>query len=102
MKLKTIRDLDPVGKRVLVRVDFNVPFDDDGGVSNARRIRATLPTLEHCLDAGARLILMTHIGRPGGEPDDKLRTGRVAGPLRDVLNGKPVETVIGREDITIA
>jgi len=91
---QTIRDLDLAGKRVLVRVDFNVPQTKDGGVSDDRRIRAALPTLKYALDHGAGLILVSHLGRPTGDPatDGPFRLDKVAERLQELI-GKPVTKV---------
>ncbi len=94
MAKQTIRDLDLNGKKVLVRVDFNVPQTSDGAVSDDRRIRAALPTLNYALSQGASLILVSHLGRPTGDPatDAPFRLDRVAERLAKVL-GRPVKKV---------
>jgi len=85
---KTIRDVDVRGKRVLVREDFNVPLDDDR-IADDRRIREALPTIAALRDAGARIILASHLGRPKGKVDEGLRLDGVAQRLTDLL-GIPV------------
>jgi phosphoglycerate kinase len=91
---QTIRDLDLSGRKVLVRVDFNVPLTKDGAVSDDRRIRAALPTLNHALEHGASLVLVSHLGRPSGNPaeDAPFRMDRVAARLQEIL-GRPVTKV---------
>src|SRR5690348_7993469 len=95
MAKKTLADLpDLRGKRVLVRVDFNVPLDAAGNVTNDRRIRAALPTLRAILDAGASAIVMSHLGRPKGDPkkDGAFTMDKVANRLAELL-GRPVRKV---------
>jgi phosphoglycerate kinase len=88
---KTIRDISLAGQRVLMRVDFNVPLTRKGRVQDDRRIREAVPTIQVALDAGASVILMSHLGRPSGDPDkDKhLQMDPVAARLADLLQ-RPV------------
>jgi phosphoglycerate kinase len=86
---KTVRDVDLSGKRVLMRVDFNVPMDNDQNITDDSRIQAALPTIKHCLDQGASLILMSHLGRPKEGPDPKFSLAPAAKRLGELL-GKDV------------
>ena len=86
MKKKTIRDIDVTGKRVFVRVDYNVPMDSDtGAILDDRRIRATLPTLEYLREQGAKVILGSHLGRPKGQAAPKLSLKPVAQRLGELV-----------------
>jgi len=84
-----IEDLPLVGRRVLMRVDFNVPVKD-GKVENDKRLRASLPSIRYVLDQGASLVLMSHLGRPDGQKQAKYSLAPVAGKLSELL-GRPVE-----------
>jgi phosphoglycerate kinase len=99
--MRTLRDLDDIkGKRVLVRVDFNVPLDGDGKVTDDTRIRGTLPTLRELIRLGARLVLVSHLGRPEGY-DPKYSMAPVAKRLSELI-GIPVKLAPGvvGDDVT--
>lgn len=91
MNKKTIEDIDVSGKRVLVRVDFNVPQDETGAITDDTRIREALPTIQYLIDHNAKIILVSHLGRPKGFTDS-LRMDPVAKRLSELL-GKPVQKV---------
>ena len=89
-KFKTIRDLPLAGKRVLMRVDFNVPQDKStGAITNNQRIVAALPTIKYALEQGASVVLMSHLGRPDGQRQEKFSLKPVAAELEKLL-GRPV------------
>ncbi len=91
---KTVDDIDVAQKRVLVRLDLNVPLDSSQRITDDRRIRAALPTIQRLMDDGGRLILMSHLGRPKGGADDraKFSLAPVANRLRELI-GRKVEFV---------
>lgn len=89
MNKKTVKDIDIKGKRVLMRVDFNVPMAD-GKVTDDKRIRAALPTIQYILDQGASLVLMSHLGRPKSAPDLTFSL-RAASEVLSTLLNRPVE-----------
>ena len=83
---RSIRDLDVQGKTVLVRVDYNVPLDNEGHVGDATRIVATLPTINYLRENGAKTILMAHFGRPKGKPVEKYSLRPVADYLHTLID----------------
>lgn len=89
MNKKTVKDIDVKGKRVLMRVDFNVPMVD-GKVTDDKRIRAALPTIQYILDQGASLVLMSHLGRPKSASDSTFSL-RAASEVLSTLLNRPVE-----------
>jgi phosphoglycerate kinase len=93
MNKKTVRDLTAEqirGRRALVRVDFNVPLDDQLNVTDDTRIRAALPTLELLLDGGARVVLLSHLGRPKGRPEAKYSLAPLTRRLEELVPGRKV------------
>ncbi|MFH1479573.1 MAG: phosphoglycerate kinase [Candidatus Omnitrophota bacterium] len=91
MNKKTIRDIDIKGKRVLMRVDFNIPLDKDLAIDDDTRIMAALPTIKYAIDNGARLILMSHLGRPKGKVDESMRLTPAADRLSELLGKKVIK-----------
>ncbi len=96
---KTVEDVDVSGKRVLVRVDFNVPLDEQRNITDDRRIREALPTIRYLREKGAIVILMSHLGRPKGKVVDELRLDPVAKRLSELLGVevKKLDDCIGPE-----
>jgi len=93
MAKQTVEDIkDLSGKKVLVRVDFNVPLDDKQNITDDTRIRAAVPTIKYLSDKGAKVILVSHLGRPKSGPDDKLRLAPCAKRLSELIK-KPVASV---------
>ena len=88
-KIKTIKDVDLKGKKVFVRVDFNVPFDAQGNISDDTRIVAALPTIKHLVEQGAKVVLTSHLGRPKSKADVQFSLAPVAKALAEKL-GKDV------------
>ena len=98
MKTRSVRDAEVAGKRVLVRVDFNVPMRD-GAITDDTRIQSALPTIRDLMSRDAKVILVSHLGRPKGGPDEKHRLAPVAKRLSELLD-KPVRAasdVVGQD-----
>ncbi|NLW55663.1 MAG: phosphoglycerate kinase, partial [Firmicutes bacterium] len=98
MAKMTIKDLEVQGKRVLVRVDFNVRVDESGQITDDRRIKAALPTIRDLAEKGGRVILVSHFGRPKGV-DDRLRMDQIGLRLQELIGKKVVKVndCIGEE-----
>src|SRR5262245_18484855 len=90
MTLTPIDQLQLAGKRVFVRVDFNVPLDKTGAVTDDTRIREALPTIRHALNQGAKVLLASHLGRPKGKVDPAFSLKPAAAQLQTLLAGIPV------------
>jgi phosphoglycerate kinase len=88
MPVKTISELDIAGRRVFIRVDFNVPLTPAGGVSDDTRIRESLPTIRLAIEKGARVVLASHLGRPKGKPDKKYTLEPVAARLAELIGAE--------------
>jgi len=104
MDKKTIKDMDVRNKRVIVRVDFNVPLDNKRGITDDSRIKGALPTINYLLENNAGIILMSHLGRPKGKPKDELRLKPVAERLSALL-GRKVDMAldcVGDETMKVA
>ncbi|MCH7984525.1 MAG: phosphoglycerate kinase, partial [Chloroflexi bacterium] len=93
MRKRSIRDTDVTGKTVLVRVDFNVPMRN-GIINDDSRIRATLPTLSLLRDGGAKVVVCSHLGRPGGQVVEEMRLSQVRARLSELL-GLAVQDAAG-------
>ncbi|HHV47014.1 MAG TPA: phosphoglycerate kinase [Tissierellia bacterium] len=96
---KTIKDLNVKGKRVLVRCDFNVPMDESLNITDDRRIRSSLPTINYLIENNAKVILMSHLGRPKGEPSPKFSLEPVAKRLSELLNR---EVIFAKDDRVVS
>jgi len=103
MAVKYIDQIEMYGQRVIIRVDYNVPYDKEMNITDDTRITATLPTLKYCLDKGARIILISHLGRPKGQIKQTLSLKPVAKRLSEIINKTItfIDTPLGDETIEI-
>jgi phosphoglycerate kinase len=88
--LQTIKDVQLQGKTVLLRVDFNIPMNKDGTIIDDSKMKAALPTLEYILNQGARVIVMSHLGRPKGRPDPQYSMKPLAGHLQSLVKNRVI------------
>ena len=88
MEFKSIDQVEIAGKRLFLRVDFNVPIDKSGKITDDTRIQATLPTITHALSKNAKIILASHLGRPKGKPEAQYSLAPVARRLGELLKKK--------------
>ncbi|MFT9497187.1 phosphoglycerate kinase [Anaerosolibacter sp.] len=95
---KTIENVEVTGKRVLVRCDFNVPMDENKNITDDIRVRGALPTIKYLMEKGAKVILMSHLGRPKGEPNKKYSLEPVAKRLAELLNN---EVIFAADDVVV-
>ncbi len=104
MQLLSIKECDIKGKKVFIRCDFNVPMDDYGNITDDRRIRSALSTINFCLDQKCAIILGSHFGRPKGEPDEKYSLAPIARRLHQLLKVdiKLAEDVVGESAMQLA
>lgn len=104
MQLLSIKECDIKGKKVFIRCDFNVPMDDYGNITDDRRIRSALSTVNYCLDQGCAIILGSHFGRPKGEPDQKYSLSPIARRLHQLLkiDIKMAADVVGESAMKLA
>ncbi len=104
MQLLSIKECDIKGKKVFIRCDFNVPMDDYGNITDDRRIRSALSTVNYCLDQGCAIILGSHFGRPKGEPDEKYSLSPIARRLHQLLkiDIKMAADVVGESAMKLA
>ena len=104
MELLNIKECDLYGKKVFIRCDFNVPMDDFGNITDDRRIRSALSTINFCLDQGCAIILASHFGRPKGEKDEKYSLTPVARRLHQLLkiDVQMAEDVVGESAMKLA
>ena len=93
---KTVRDIDVKGKKVIVRVDFNVPLDENGNITDDKRIVGALPTIKYLIDHGAKTILVSHLGRPKNGFEDKFSMRPTAKRLSELLG---IDVVLAKDVI---